>query len=207
MTEQQDTRALIAEDEAVPRRGPPEATVKESVTAKMGLGPLGSVERTVTHHYLPALDRLSRAKSGDVQEIAAAQIELLTGFYDLALAQAKRSFKWALIAAATGFGFFLGAIAFLLLGEDQSVAIASVVSGALVEVVSGINFYLYSKSTSQLSVFHLRLDLTQRFLLANSLCEGLEGEQKQAARSDLIAKLTTVGTVASDVGAPQGKSQ
>jgi len=60
------------------------------------------------------------------------------------------------------------------------------VSGALIEVVSGIGFYLYNKSASQLAMFHTRLDSTQRFLLANSVCEGLEGDFKQQARSNLV---------------------
>jgi len=64
-----------------------------------------------------------------------------------------------------------------------------VISGALVELIAGINFYLYSRCVSQLADFHVRLDLTQRFLLANSICEGLDGDFKQQARSDLVRAL------------------
>ena len=35
-------------------------------------------------------------------------------------------------------------------------------------------------------IFNLRLDTTQRYLLANSICEGLENKTKQEARSGLV---------------------
>lgn len=145
-----------------------------------------------TFTYVDALDRLSRAESGNVQEIAASQIQLLKSFYDLALEQAKRSFKWALVSAGIGLGFLIAAVTFLLFDKNLNVAVVSVISGALVEVIAGVNFYLYAKATRQLDMFHFRLDFTQRFLIANSLCEGLSGENKEKARSGLIGRLAVM---------------
>lgn len=65
----------------------------------------------------------------------------------------------------------------------------SVISGALVQVIAGINFYLYGRTQSQASEFLNRLDQTQRFWLANSVCEGLEGDSKQKARSELVSAI------------------
>lgn len=133
-----------------------------------------------------SLDRLSKADRADVQEIAASQIELLSAYYNLVLEQARRSFKWALVAAGVGLGFFLGSVVFLLLRQFHNVAVVSLISGSLVEAIAGINFYLYGRTSDQLADFHARLDATQRFLLANSICESLEGEFKERARSDLV---------------------
>jgi hypothetical protein len=137
-----------------------------------------------------AVDRLTTADQGDALQVAASQIVLLSNFYGLALDQARRSFRWALVASIVGLLFFLGAVAFVLQEKGSNAAIVSVISGAIVELLAGVNFYLYAKTTGQLSLFHARLDVTQRFLLANSLCESLEGEIKQKTRSDLIARLT-----------------
>lgn len=104
----------------------------------------------------------------------------------MVLDQAKKSFLWALIAAAIGLLFFIAAVSSIIFLNLQNAAIIGVISGALVEVISGINFYLYNQTSKQLSDFQSRLDTTQRFLLANSICEGLEGLSKQQARSDLI---------------------
>jgi len=137
-----------------------------------------------------AVDRLSKAQPGDVQEIAASQIQLLTSYYDLVLGQARKSFRWALIAAGIGLVFFLASLAFLLLVQLQSVATVSLISGAIIEVISAINFYLYKTTSDQLAKFHIRLDVTQRFLLANSICDSLEGDTKSKARYEIIKTIT-----------------
>jgi hypothetical protein len=46
---------------------------------------------------------------------------------------------------------------------------------------------------SQLSAFHSRLDVLQRYLLANSICEGLStAEERDKARAALIAEISHV---------------
>ena len=104
------------------------------------------------------------------------------------------SFRWAIIAAVVGLAFFLGAILFLLNSQNQSIATISIVGGTLVEVISGINFFLYGKTTTQLAYFHQKLDQTQRFLLANSICESLKGDEKEKSRSRLVTIIATTGT-------------
>jgi len=138
-----------------------------------------------------ALDRLANANPTNVQEIAASQIELLSNYHNLVLEQARRSFAWAIIAAAIGLIFFIAAVSFIIYRDLQSAAIISVISGALVEVISGINFYLYGQTSKQMNDFQNRLDTTQRFLLANSICESLEGDYKEKSRSELITIIAT----------------
>lgn len=138
-----------------------------------------------------AIERLRTVDPGDVQKVAASQIELLQSFYELVVAQARRSFFWALVASGVGLLFFLAAISFFL-AANRDVAVVSVISGAVIEVIAGLNFVLYGRTTAQLSVFHSRLELTQRFLLANSLCEGLEGDLRGQTRATLINKLASI---------------
>ena len=85
-----------------------------------------------------------------------------------------------------GLLFFFAAMMLLMLTRLQDVATISVIAGALVEVISGVNFYLYNKSSAQLAVFQQALDQTQRFLLANTICELLESETRDKARSELV---------------------
>jgi hypothetical protein len=131
-------------------------------------------------------ERLTQAKPDDILTIAGTQTEILTGYYTTALAQANQSFRWALVVGLFGLAFFFGAVAFLLTRQDQEIATVSVIGGALVEVISGILFYLYGKATTQLADFQQRLAQTQRFLLANAICESIEGEEKQKTRSSLV---------------------
>ena len=139
-----------------------------------------------------ALKRISEAKPGDIQEIAASQIELLSSYYQLALEQQRKSFKWALIAAGIGLACFLAAGTFLFYRDLKSVALISTISGTTVQIISGIQFYLYAQTTKQLADFHLRLDITQRFLLANSVCESLTGETQEKARHELVQAIAGI---------------
>ncbi|MEZ5534940.1 MAG: hypothetical protein R3F02_04880 [Thiolinea sp.] len=139
-----------------------------------------------------AVRQLNDAKTDDVKGIAASQISLLSRFYDLSLEQAGRSFRWALIASVVGLLFFMAAIVFQVLGKDGSeLPLISVIGGALIEFIAGINFYLYGKTLSQLTLFQGRLEVTQRFLLANSLCESLGEKYRDETRAALIAQLAS----------------
>lgn len=153
-----------------------------------GSGKLGLTEtRLNVYPIKPSLDRLSKADPANVQEIVASQIELMTVYHNVVLDQAQHSFRWALRFAGIGLIFFLTSTGIALSKEKQDVATIPLIGGALVEVIAGINFYLYGKASKQLASFQSRLDTTQRYLLANSICEGLEGETKQEARSNLVS--------------------
>lgn len=146
----------------------------------------------IAQQSLEPIQRLSQTDPSQVQEIVASQIQLLNVYYEVVLDQARKSFRWALIAAGVGSAFFLAAVSFLLLRQSQDIAFISLISGALIEVISCINFFLYGKTSAQLAEFQTRLDKTQRFLLANSVCEGLGEEFKQQARSELVRAIAGI---------------
>ena len=147
---------------------------------------------TPTMVIFDSLDRLSKAKTGDVQEIAAAQMEILSNYYNVGIEQSNRSFKSASIAAGAGLVFFIIAITYTIWNPQQNIVSVASLGTTLSGFISMICFYLYNKSTSQLSGFHEKLYMTQRYLLANSMCEGLEGESKEKTRSAIIKELANV---------------
>jgi hypothetical protein len=152
----------------------------------------GDLTRHITYVIQQPLDKLSKADPSNVQEIASSQIELLVVYHNVVLDQARRSFRWALVAAGVGFSFFLIAVGLLLFQQSQNVAVMSLISGSLIEVISAINFYLYGKTSTQLADFQARLETTQRFLLANSVCEGLDGDFKQQSRAELVRAIAGI---------------
>jgi hypothetical protein len=170
----------------------PEQAAGDNVRkGQAGVGGLGT--RGVKYYNIAdSIDRISKADPSNVQEIAGTQIRLLTDYYVLALDQAKKSFTWALIAAGVGLAFFTVAVGSILYWNARNAATISVISGAIVEVISGINFYLYSKTSGQLAVFHNSLAGTERYLLANSICERLDGPNKQAARVELVRAIAQI---------------
>jgi hypothetical protein len=117
----------------------------------------------------------------------------------MALAQSRRSFLWALVGSGIGLFFFIAAAAFALTNGNTLTTVISLLSGAVVEVVAGIVFVLYGKTTSQVSRFHTSLEVLQRYLLANSLCESLDGEERNKARIALIQEISRSHTAATIV--------
>jgi hypothetical protein len=138
---------------------------------------------------------VSNIDPANVQEVAGSQLLIISGYYKSVLRQAQQSFLAALIAAFVGFLFFIAAVSFLLLERPASISYISLISGALVEVISGVNFYLYARASEQLVTFHVRLDRTQNILLANSVCENLEGEIKQQTRSELVRMIASIPVI------------
>jgi hypothetical protein len=85
--------------------------------------------------------------------------------------------------------FFVAATAFALATGITLAAVVPLLSGAVVEIVAGIVFILYGKRTTQLGSFHSRQEVLQRYLLANSLCEALDGDERNKARAALIEEI------------------
>src|SRR5262249_26500103 len=98
-----------------------------------------------------SINRIGTADPANVQQIAASQLELLAGYHQIALAQSRRSFFWALVGSGVGLIFFVAAVAFALATGITLAAVVPLLSGAVVEVVAGIVFVLYGKTTAQLS--------------------------------------------------------
>lgn len=146
-------------------------------------------QQSISEATEASLKKLSSSERGDVQGIAASQIELLSKFYDLSLSQASRSFRWALIASIVGLIFLMAAIGFQQVTQNTDLARVTLISGALIEFIAAVNFYLYGRTLSQLTLFQERLENTQRFLLADSLCENLNDELKHQTRAALILTL------------------
>lgn len=139
-----------------------------------------------------SLDRLSNTDSKDVQGIGATQMEILNHYYSMGMDQSKNSFKFASAAALAGLAFFIVLIAYSVLKPQQNVINIASLGTVLSGFITGISFYTYNKSTSQLSSFHDKLFMTQRYLLANSMCEEINGGCKDETRSAIIKKLADV---------------
>ncbi len=142
----------------------------------------------------PYLDRIARADPGDVQEIAASQLQLLIGYHKIALAQSRRWFFWALVAAGTGLIFFVIAALYGMATGNVAAALVPVIAGIVVEAVACLLFYSHGRTTAESRHFRDTLEAVQRHLLANSICEGLSGDRKEQTRADLARKIANIPT-------------
>jgi hypothetical protein len=121
-----------------------------------------------------------------IQEVAASQVAISETYYKTSLQHAQRLFRCALITAGAGLIFFLVAVALQLLQQPVDGSWISLASGGVLAILSMLNFFLYGWVFKQSRAFHERLDRTQQYLLANSICENLKGDVKQATQIELI---------------------
>jgi hypothetical protein len=141
---------------------------------------------------------VAKADPGNIQEVAATQLALSNAYYKSVLSQAQRSFLAAAISAGVGLVFFLVALVVAIQSSKLDAAAISVIGGAIVEVIAGLNFWLYSKTSSQLDSFHVRLQQTQNYLLANSVGLQLTDEARDASLSGLVKTIAARSVPASN---------
>ena len=89
------------------------------------------------------------------------------------LAQAKSSFKAAVVTATIASVLFLTAILLAITFSALVPSTVSTVGGAIVAAISGLNFWLFGQTSKQLDSFHLRLERMQRYLVANSVSSAM----------------------------------
>lgn len=154
-------------------------------------GAVVGVGAVSNNFFIHALDEVSRADPQNIQEVGAAQLSLSTSYYQNVLDQAKRSFVAAIISAAIGLAFFIASVSIFLVRNDVRAGTVSAISGAVVELISGLNFWLYGRTASQMNFFHIRLEQTQKYLLANSLSTKLSGSNRETALMELIKQVST----------------
>src|SRR5262249_27238649 len=122
---------------------------------------------------------------------AALLIGMSLQYYKVVQKQAQQSFFSALGAAVLGTGFFIYAC-WLAMHATAADATVSLIAGGLIQVISGINFHLYSKTTRQFAGFQMCLERMDRFLLANSYCENLSSDSvKDDCRRKTIEVMVT----------------
>jgi hypothetical protein len=139
-----------------------------------------------------AIAAIEQSDPTNFQQIAATQLELANSYYTAVRIQSAQSFLWSRITSGIGFVFFLVAIIFLIieLGNISYFGAAvSAIGGVLVEVYAGLIQWQGKQAADQAKDYHVRLDRIQRFIIANSACEGIDGSEKKQMRSEIIRKL------------------
>lgn len=133
-----------------------------------------------------AVASIASTNPGNIQEVAASQLAIVNSYYQGGLEQSKQSFRWSLIWCGFGLGFFLIAVCIILFQQSPEISIISAISGAIIEISASTYLLLHRRASDQLSTFRSSLESTQWILLANSMCENLEGEAKQNTRAEII---------------------
>jgi len=121
--------------------------------------------------------RISETDPGDIQQNAANQIKLLEKYHEDGLQQAKTSFRWALILSIFSLICLVVSICYLLFISPgvNVVNILTTISSVLAQFLAATQFVLYNQTRKQLTYYHQQMNQIQKFLLANSVAESLNG--------------------------------
>jgi hypothetical protein len=135
--------------------------------------------------------QIAKADHGDTRAIYAHLNEMILDYYSDVLSQARQSFWSAVTTGAVGAAFFFWAV-YKSMGNSTSSAALAVIGGAIVQTISGIQFFIYTRAARQFASFHICLERMNRLLLADTICEKVKNETaRETARLQLIQSIAT----------------
>jgi hypothetical protein len=129
-------------------------------------------------------------RTTDVLALMIKNVAELREYYVINKQQARNSFSAALTISILGFLLFAsGLILTYILPEKQGIIQYSTAGGAIVEIIAGLFFWLYSKAIKQINIFHTSLQSTEKFLTAIQLVEKISPEQRDSSYRGIIEKI------------------
>lgn len=115
-------------------------------------------------------------KSDDVIDLMLKNVRELREYYIISKRQATNAFSASLIVCFLGVVIYIvGIVAFIISGENA--LLLSTIAGTIVEVISGLFFWLYSHAIKQLNIYHQRLGTTEKYLTAIRLVDKMEQDK------------------------------
>ena len=156
------------------------------------------------------------AAQPQVGKMVAKHEELILHYYKDVLTQAKQSFDSAKSVARIGFWVLIGTVVYVLVtdvlahtnklgfsmsGHEKTVSVIGIVSGALIEFVAGVNFWLYSRVAKQFAAFHICLERTHRYLLAYTIADQVANQ-----KDEIFGKLVCIMANAPMITSPDVRS-
>lgn len=135
---------------------------------------------------LDVLAEKSKEENQDIRALMFENLKELKEFYVICKQQIRKSFSAAMFSCFAGFVLFVLAVIIFLLGGNNSASLMAGLSGAIVEIVSGLYFWLYRETSKQLGKYHKRLEATEKYLIALQIIEMLPEENRNEQYGKLI---------------------
>ena len=129
---------------------------------------------------LDGLAEKSEEENRDIRTLMFENLKELKEFYVICKQQIRKSFSAAMFSCFAGFVLFVFAVIIFLLGGNNSASLMAGLSGTIVEIVSGLYFWMYRETSKQLGKYHKRLEATEKYLIALQIIEMLpEGNRNE----------------------------
>lgn len=125
-------------------------------------------EKKEISESVQSLNRLienSRNSSQDIIDLMFENLKELREFYVISKIQIRKSFSLALVSCFLGFSFFIIALIFFLIKGNNQASFIATLSGAIVEIIFGLFFWLYKATSKQVQKYYERLERTEKYLI------------------------------------------
>lgn len=134
------------------------------------------------------VDNKHDTEQKSILNIMIENVGELREYYVISKQQARKSFSASLFICFLGIILYLlGIVAYIIF--DKNISVISVIGGTVVEVISGLFFWLYREATKQLSVYHQRLGSTEKYLIVIQLIKEMPEESQISAYNRLMESI------------------
>lgn len=115
-------------------------------------------------------------KSDDVIDLMLKNVRELREYYVISKRQATNAFSASLLVCFLGVLIYIAGIVAFVVSKENALLFTTV-SGTIVEVISGLFFWLYKYAIIQLNIYHQRLGATEKYLTAICLADKMEHDK------------------------------
>ena len=140
-----------------------------------------SIEKTADGDAKEAKEAAQKVQEGnkDIISLMLNNMSELREYYVINKRQANRVFNATLTACVMGgIIFIIGSI--VAFWGGQKVSFYTTISGCVVELISGLFFWLYKRTIDQLNLYHERLGSTEKYLTAVQLVDKMSEQEKDS---------------------------
>lgn len=120
----------------------------------------------------------------------------LREYYTISKRQAKRTFSSAMLACYLGFGMFgLAVVISMVVGANEGGGGAdyAAIGGAVVEIIAGLFFWMYTRASDQMKTYYNSLVQTYRYQQAKAMADELEGQDRVDSYEIIIGQMAGGG--------------
>lgn len=112
----------------------------------------------------------------------------ITEYFRISKSHAKSSYWFSIISCAIGLVILCISVYMIFVKENLQVAIISIISGSITEIISATVFWVHNKSALQLNHYYDALHENEKFLSAVNIVDKLSDDRKNEMYIEIIRK-------------------
>jgi len=149
---------------------------------------LESAQKPVTNETGIIFETIKKSDNKDIIALMLKNYSEITEYFKISKKQAKSSYRLSLISSVAGICILAVSVYGVVIGENKELALVGIISGAIVEVISGTVLWIHNKSALQLNHYYDALHENEKFLAAINLAEKLNDEKREEMYMEIIRK-------------------